>query len=268
MSTSDDDREARARVRAQLEQAASQGTIGAATQALLSGHLGEVVIAGAAGRELETLEASDVMLVTVLLDASSSIHARGLEKAVREGYNQLLEAFALSRERDALLMALWLFNDHARVVHSYVPVVDAAPLDARSYRTGGGTALYDTWCDALAANLAYAQQLRSGGTPCRSLVVVLTDGEDYGSRRRPGDCARVSRDLLASEQFVLAFVGVGDAVDYRRVAASMGVPDGCVLVQRDARPGALRQAFQLVSQSTIRLSQSQIAPGPNTGFFN
>lgn len=47
----------------------------------------------------------------------------------------------------------------------------------------------------------------------------------------------------------------------------MGVPDGCVLVQRDATASALRKAFQLVSQSAIRASQGMIRPGAAAGFF-
>src|SRR5690349_13423792 len=78
--------------------ASAAGTITAQTSALLGGHLGAVVIAGAAGIGLENIAATDVTLVTVLIDASSSIASRGLEQAVREGQNLLLDAFAESKE--------------------------------------------------------------------------------------------------------------------------------------------------------------------------
>lgn len=251
-----------------FDDAVSTGLISRQSSTLLSGNLGPVVVAGAAGRDIEDIEASDVMLVTVLLDASSSIASRGLGKAVREGYNQLLDTFALSRERDSILMALWTFNDSRSVLHSYVPVSEAASLNRRNYRPAGCTALYDTWCEALAANVAYAQRLRESGTPCKSLMVVITDGEDVGSQRSPSDCAALSRDLLATEQFVLAFVGVGSDVDFRSVAQSMGVPERCIEVQSQATPQGLRDLFQMVSQSAIKVSQSRVGPGPNTGFFH
>jgi uncharacterized protein YegL len=247
--------------------AVDAGTWSADTSALLTGNLGAVIIAGAAGTALEDITASDVTLITVLIDASSSIAARNLEQAVREGQNALVDAFAGAKEATSILMALWTFADTTEVVHAYVPVGDAARLDRKSYRAHGSTRLYDTWCDALAANVAYGQQLRDGGTPCRSVVVVITDGEDCGSRRSAGDCAKVSRDLLASEQFILAFVGVGDDVDFHAVAKSMGVPDGCVAVQKDATASQLRRVFQLVSQSAIRASQGRIQPGAGAGFF-
>jgi uncharacterized protein YegL len=250
-----------------LAGAVANGTLSAQSSSLITGNLGKVVIAGAAGKALEDIVASDVTLITVLIDASSSIKDRRLEQAVRDGQNHLIDAFAGAKQKDAILMALWTFSSNLDVLHSYLPVTDAVRLDPNNYRGNGSTRLYDTWCDALAANVAYAQRLRDGGTPCRSVVVVITDGEDVGSKRTSGDCARLSSDLLASEQFVLAFVGVGKDVDFHGVAWSMGVPDGCVLVQRDATATTLRKAFQLVSQSAIRASQGKIQPGAAAGFF-
>src|SRR5260221_1401165 len=174
---------------------------------LLSGHLGDVVIAGAAGMDTEDIVASEVTLVTVLIDKSSSIATRALEQAIRDGQNLLVDAFAASKEKDSVLMALWTFNDELTVHHAYVPVTDATKLDASTYAAVGRTRLYDTWCDPLTANVLYAERLRNSGTPCRSIVVVITDGEDCGSGRRVGECAQISRELLATEQFVLAFVG-------------------------------------------------------------
>ncbi len=216
---------------------------------------------------VDDILAQEVSLITLLVDMSSSIGASGLEDAVRRGQGGMLDAFGKAREKDSILCALWTFHHQADVVHSYLPVEDAIRLDQKNYRARGTTHLYDTWCDGLAANVAYAQQLRDNGTPCRSIVVVVTDGYDVGSTRTAGNCASLSRDLLASEQFVLAFVGVGDEADFRGVAKSMGVPDGSVLVEKSATPSGLRRAFDLVSRSAIRASQGQVAPGPQAGFF-
>lgn len=233
----------------------------------LTGSLSPIAIAGAAGKDIEDILASDVTLVTLLVDASSSIHDRGLEAAVRDGENTLVDALAATREKDSILMALWTFDDEIRVVHSYVGLGDVTRLDAKNYKARGCTRLYDTWCDALAANVAYADRLRSSGTPCKSVVVVVTDGEDVGSKKTASACAAISRDLLASEQFTLAFVGVG-TTDFQKVARDMGIPDGCVAVQAQATPSAIRHVFRMVSQSAIRASQGLVQPGPNAGFFS
>jgi hypothetical protein len=250
-----------------LTSATVAGVLSPASSTLITGNLGNLVLAGAAGKDLEDIAASDVTLVTVLIDASSSIADRGLEKAVREGQNALLDAFSGAKERDAVLLACWTFNGARNVVHSYVSVPDATRLDQRNYKANGSTALYDTWCEALAANVAYAQRLRDGGTPTRSVVVVVTDGEDVGSKRTAADCAKLSRDLLASELFTLALVGVGTDVNFEHVARAMGIPPGCILWERDATSSGLRRAFQLVSRSAVRASQGKIQPGAAAGFF-
>src|SRR4051794_10698811 len=107
-------------VQSLLTSATTAGTLSQATSQLLTGSLGAVVIAGAAGKDAEDIEASDVTLVTLLVDASSSIHDCGLEDAIRDGQNVLVDALGDTRERDAILMALWTFNHELRVVHSYV----------------------------------------------------------------------------------------------------------------------------------------------------
>jgi len=247
--------------------AAQTGTLSAQSQTLLSGDLGPMMIAGASGMAAQDIQASEVTLVTILIDASTSIEGKKLTDAVRQGQHLLLDAFAGSKEKDAVLCALWTFASDATVVHGYVPVDDAVRLDTKNYRPGGSTHLYDTFCDAAGANVAYAQTLRDAGTPVRSILVVITDGEDVGSRRPARTCKKIAADLLQSEQFHLAFVGVGNDVDFKKVAADMGFNAGSILVQKDATPTALRQAFAMVSRSAIRASQGRIQPGANAGFF-
>ncbi len=242
------------------------GVVSQGTLDMLGGDLGNVVIAGAAGMDTEDIVASDVTLITVLIDASSSIASSGLEDAVRDGQNALIDAFRDSKEKDSVLLALWTFGSDVNVVHSYVPIDDATRLDASNYAGAGATRLYDTWVDALAANVAYAEQLRASGTPCKSVAVVVTDGADCGSRRRATDCARISKDLLASERFQLAFVGVGADADFRPTARSMGVPEGSIAATGAASPSAVRRMFHMVSQSAVAASQ-RVVGGAVGGFF-
>jgi hypothetical protein len=250
-----------------LQSAQNQGVVSQFQMDMVTGNLGSVVLAGAAGKALEDIEASEVTLVTVLIDASSSIASSGLEDAIRQGQHALLDAFAGSKELDAVLTATWTFSNSIDVIHSYLPVKDAVRLNSKNYHGSGSTSLYDTWCAALTANVAYAQRLNDGGTPTRSVVVVVTDGEDVGSQKKLRDCAQLSRDLLATEVFTLAFVGVGNDVNFTDIAQKMGVPKSCILVEKDATASALRRAFQLVSRSAVRASQGHIKPGVAAQFF-
>lgn len=236
------------------------------TSAAILGNMGSVVVAGAAGKAAEDIEATSVTLVTVILDNSGSMHSH--RQAVVDGMNQLRETFLHSKEKDSVLLATWTFGEKVQVNHSYIPVADTDPLTLADYPADeGATALYAGWCDALAANIAYAQNLRSSGTDVRSIVVVLTDGENNVRDRTAAACAQISQDLLRSEQFILAFVGLGYG-DFRRIAQSMGVPDGCTYTAGQVTESELRKVFRMVSQSVIRASQGKITPGANAGFFS
>jgi hypothetical protein len=117
-----------------FQSAVQSGTLSSASSSLLGGHLGQVVIAGAAGLDAENIVAADVTLITLLVDCSSSISAYGLQKSVRDGQKLLLQSLQQSSQKESILLALWTFNHDQRVQHSYVPLDDAITLTSKNYR--------------------------------------------------------------------------------------------------------------------------------------
>jgi hypothetical protein len=179
----------------------------------------------------------------------------------------MVKSFVDSKQRDSILLGQWRLYD-PKPYHSYLPVSQATLLDASNYRADApSTPLYDRWIDAVTANVAYAQQLRAAGTPVRSICVVLTDGGDNSSTHRATDCLKLNTDLLKSEQFVLAFIGIGDAAEFKRIAKSMGIPAGSVLVAGSSA-SEMRRVFRLLSQSVIRASQTGNPSQAQNNFFS
>jgi hypothetical protein len=84
-----------------FQSAVQSGTLSSASSSLLGGHLGQVVIAGAAGLDAENIVAADVTLITLLVDCSSSISAYGLQKSVRDGQKLLLQSLQQSSQKRA-----------------------------------------------------------------------------------------------------------------------------------------------------------------------
>jgi len=238
------------------------------TKDLMCVSLTDNVMLGANGTDVDDIEAEMVTLVTVVLDDSGSMDARAAD--ARAGQKFMLEAFAKSEEKDSIKIAQWFIYE-PNPLHSYVDVSDAIALDTNNYRADGwDTPLYDRWMDALMANVAYAQKLRSSGTPVRSIVVVITDGGDNSSKRTTAaQCKQVAEDLIASEQFVLAFVGVkSSGYDFKKIACDMGFPDRAVKDVKDG-PSVLREVFRLVSEKSLRASQTSVAPSQAANnFFN
>lgn len=252
-----------------LEDAADTGLISQKALAIID--VNDTVLSGMTGMDIDEIQATEVTLMTFIYDDSGSIRFAKLADAVRQGQNNMVDSIADSKQKDNILIAQWKLGSDAELVHSYVPLDQAVKLDRNNYDPQSGTALYDTWIEALAANVAYAQKLRATGTPVKNIVAVITDGMDEGSRKyRIEDCKKINTDLLLSEQFILAFVGVGksagDETRFRMVAEDMGFPDGSVLTT-DSTPSGIRKALNVVSQSAIRASQKAISVTAQNSFF-
>ncbi|MBT5502643.1 VWA domain-containing protein [Candidatus Falkowbacteria bacterium] len=243
-------------VKSVLGDAADHGIISLPSRDLMCVSLDDNVLMGCDGLDLDEIDATEVALVSLLIDDSSSMW--DVVGAVIDGQNALIEALVDSKQKDSFLLGMWALN-RDNPYHSYLKVVDAEKLDNKSYHPGGCTPLYDKWVETLSANVTYAQQLRDSGTTVRSIAVVITDGQDYGSRQHTAaDCATLAKDLLDSETFVLAMVGLGNH-GFKDVAKDMGIPAGAVLEAGDT-PSDVRRVFQLVSQSVIRASQAKVNP--------
>lgn len=215
------------------------------------------VLAGMNGMDIDDIEVSEVTLVTVLVNDSSSIEYGGLTDAFIEGQNELIDALANSKASDSIMFAQGQFN--YGVLHSYVPIEDAERLNSSNFRPSGMTPLYNHYIEALGANIAYAQMLKENGTPVKNIFIVITDGADVNSSKRDIDCNTLTKDLLMSEQFVIGFIGAGNEADFRQVAKDMGIPDKSIL-EVDASSKAIRDAFNLASKSAIKASQGIIDP--------
>jgi hypothetical protein len=247
--------------------AADDGLIGQQSQQILVEGINDTIVAGASGKAAEDVDATEVTLVTAVLDDSGSIKYSGLTDSVIQGQNALINALNGSKQSDEIMIGQWKLGSTSELVHSYVPLDDAVLFDQNNYNPGSGTALYDVWMEAVASNLAYAQTLASTGTQVTSVALVITDGQDQHSRQYLArDCAQLAKDLLASETFYLAFVGVGEKRKFQTVAEEMGFSKGSILVA-DATESEVRRAINLASQSIIRASQGIIQPGANSGFF-
>jgi len=253
-----------------LKDAAEAGLISQKALAIID--VNDTVLAGMTGMDIDEIQATEVILMTFIYDDSGSIRFAKLAEPVRQGQNAMIDSIINSKQKDNIMIAQWKLGSDAELVHSYIPADQAVKLDRNNYDPQSGTALYDTWIEALAANVAYAQKLRATGTPVKNIVAIITDGMDERSRKyRIEDCKKINTDLLLSEQFILAFVGVGndagDETRFRMIAEDMGFPDGAVLTA-EATASEMRKVFNVISQSAIRASQKAVSATAQNSFFN
>lgn len=237
---------------------------------ILNGNIDAVVIAGAEGKDVQSVDASAVTLLLVLVDKSISMS--GLEDGVIDGQKILLDEIQSLDLGDSILVSIWTYNHNQEVVHSFVPVDEATRLNKNSYITGGSTSLYDTYVKGINSLLTYAQDLEGAGTPTRCIAVIITDGEDTSSRDNDTqECALINTDLLRSEKFILGFVGLSRDTDdtyFTMIAEKMGFPNKAIRNVKNMNRDAIKEMFHMISRQSISVSKGQINPGANSGLFS
>lgn len=248
---------------------------GQALQALTVVDLGAQIQAGL-GINVDDVKASEVVLVTQLIDDSGSIRfVQGNTEAVRNGHNLVIESLSATKQRDSILGHTRYLN--GTILFDYRPLSQTVKMDSSNFNPTGGTPLYDETVVTAGTVLAKVQEFKDNGVPVRSVTLIVSDGADEHSSRNNGgrgttarDCRAVIEDMLRSEMHIVAAMGVDDGrTDFRKVFREMGVCDEWILTPGNS-PSEIRKAFLMFSQSAVRATQgaasfSQTAMG---GFGN
>ncbi len=223
-------------------------------QALTSADLGARIQAGL-GISVDDVQASEVVLLTILPDDSGSMRHAGNEQAVRDGHNLVLDALMISKERDGILAHTRYLNGD--VLFPYRPIDQAIRMTTGNYAAIHGTPLYDQSLVVLGSVVAKAQEFSANGVVARSVTLIITDGADLNSTHaKARDVAALVRDMNRTESHIVAAMGISDGTtDFRAVFRAMGIEDRWILTPGN-NSTEIRKAFQVFSQSAVRASQA------------
>lgn len=215
-----------------------------------------VQIQAGLGVDVDDVMASEVVLVTIMPDDSSSIQYGGNVQAVRGGHNAVIDAFDGCPQKDQILIHNRYLNGH--VLYPYCFLDQAVRMTPQNYDPRLGTPLYDQTLVLLGTVLAKAQEFSDNGVPVRTITLIITDGADVSSQRATArDVCTVVKDMLSAENHTIAAMGIDDggSTDFRQVFQAMGIRDEWILTPGQGEK-EIRQAFQLFSQSAVMVSQS------------
>jgi hypothetical protein len=247
-----------ARIDDLLRSAHDEGELSTSSMAALTidADIGQRIQAGM-GIAPDDVPASEVVLVTMMPDDSGSIRFAGNAGLVREGHNLVLDALLASRQSGDVLAHTRYLN--GRVLFPYRPLKDAVRMDTKNYDPSLGTPLYDQIAVVLGTVLAKSREFERSGVPVRTVTLLLTDGADEGSVRQSAATVRpIVEDLLRKETHVVAAMGLDDgSTDFKVVFREIGIPDAWILTP-GASPQEVRRAFQVFSQSAVRVSQGAV----------
>ena len=238
-----------------FQQAREEGTISAkALQALTVADVGNQ-IQTALGVKVDDIQASEVVLVTMLVDDSGSIRFGSNAQAVQDGHNLVLEAITASKQQNNILAHTRYLNSF--VLFPYVLIEQAAWMNQGNYNPNGSTPLYDQSVVLLGTVLAKAQEFADQGVAVRTVTLIITDGNDEHSvRSNARDVAAIAKDMLKAETHIIAAMGIDDGhTDFKEVFREMGIRDEWILIPGNT-PSEIRKVFQVFSKTAIRATQS------------
>lgn len=199
-------------------------------------------------------QTSEIILLTILVDDSSSIQAAGNEKNVRIGYNMILDSLKATKQKEMIQVHALYIN--GRILNPYMPLTKAIVLDDKNYQANGWTPLYDQTALLLATVMAKTQEYSSQGIPVRAITVIITDGHDQGSHKfRAIDIKPLVLDMIRAENQIVFAMGIDDGqTDFKAVFSEMGLQPDWVLTPKNSAH-EIRDAFKTISQSAVRASQ-------------
>jgi uncharacterized protein YegL len=212
----------------------------------------------------DLVDSSEVFAFFGVVDDSGSIRFSGNTDAVKNGYNGILEALMKSKSRDEIIVGATLLN--AGVLHPVSALKDAKRLDAH-FNPEGGTPLYDRVIQTCELVVRKCKEFQDTGASFKGVIVIVTDGNDQGSRASAANVKAVLEPLLAKEIVSVVALGISDgSTDFKAVFASMGIPDNLVLTIDDD-PSSIRKAFGVVSRATAAASQGASLSQSGLGGF-
>lgn len=238
----------------------------ASIQALDITDIGAQIQAGL-GINVDDVMSSEVVLVTIMPDDSGSIRFSNNAQAVRGGHNTILDALMTSNQQYNILIHNRYLNGH--VLYPYCPLFQAVRMTPQNYDPNLGTPLYDQTLVLLGTVLAKSQEFSDNGVPVRTVTLIITDGADAHSCHADAkSVATVVKDMLRSENHIIAAMGIDDSyTDFHQVFKEMGIRDEWILTPGNS-DSEIRKAFQVFSQSAVRVSQSAANFNSLGGFGN
>lgn len=124
--------------------------------------------------------ASAYTLVGLAVDRSSSVtsFATEIETCVKESVKSCLK----SPRADNLLARLLAFGSTVTEEHGFRPLVNCTPDKYDGFlKPGGQTLLYDASVDIVDSLATYGKSLIDQDYTANGIVIIITDGADYGS---------------------------------------------------------------------------------------
>jgi len=193
-------------------------------------------------------------VICMVIDRSGSMSSMGPE--VAGGCNAYLDEQRKTDGEDGTRTSLTFirFDNHAEAVHDGVALSDVPEVTNADVKPRGGTALYDAIGSGLTKTAALLEKLDKA--PARTVVFVLTDGQENSSHRYNKSAVTSEIERLQAQPYGWEFYFAAANQDAMVEGAALGVNvDQCLSF--DASPATMNSCMVSASQAQTRMKRGK-----------
>ena len=207
----------------------------------------------------ENVETEDTINAVFAIDVSGSVG--GYVDELNKGMNEFVQRMQGSHVSEKLFVSIVEFQSHVKVRSGFQPISQVPTIDFTN-SIGGMTALYEGTKIALKNAIDYRIGLESAGVNTKSLLFVITDGQDNASNCRASEVKDMITDLLKEERNFSSFesilfgIGKENESDFKQAAVDMGIKNVATI---DNSPNEIKKMINFISSSVSSASGSGTA---------
>ena len=171
----------------------------------------------------EDIQVDETVNAVFVVDVSPSVG--GYIQDLNHALNDFTASMQQSHIADRLLVSVVEFDERVRVKSGFQPIGQVAQFQFKP--CGGGTALYDATLLGLKMATDYRTNLEASGVNTKTLLFIITDGEDNSSQQTAAMVKQTLQQIFADERNAFSFVtvlfGVGNATSFAKAQQEMGI---------------------------------------------
>ena len=209
----------------------------------------------------DDIQTDETINAVFVIDTSYSVAA--YIKDLNFAFNEFTESMQKSHVAERLFVSIIEFNSAIKVTNGFQPIANIPKMNF-SKKLGGSTSLYDAVHLGLTNEITYRKNLENSGVETKTLLFVITDGEDNNSKKPPHIVKQLIDSLKNDERSAFSFTsilfGVGNAADFEAARTAMGIEH---LAKVGTSGDEMKKMIGFISQSISSVSAGQAAPPPS-----
>lgn len=200
------------------------------------------------------IQTDETINCVFVIDISPSVQS--YVNDLNYAFNDFISHLQQSHLAEQLLVSIIEFNDQAQIRTGFQPVTHIPVIQFMP--SGSGTALFDATMRGLSQAVDYRTTLMVSGINVKTLLFVITDGEDNSSTLSAAQVKVELQQIIAQERNMFSFTsvlfGVGNATSFAQAQRDMGIQHLATVGTTGAE---IRRMIGIINQSVSSVAGGQ-----------